>query len=218
MKHIALIVAGTAIALVACGPSEAEIAEQKRQAYEDSLATVAASERAVVIDAQASSVDWAGTMLGIKRHFGKVALADGKLIVKGPSVTAGSFVVDLTSITTGDTLYSPPGSEEGTSTHLVNHLQSADFFDVANHPTATFEISRVEGNTAYGNLTIRGVTHEEKVTDIVVNEENGQVTATGNLTFDRQKYGVAWSSGSKDAVLNDDIEIVVNLAGRIVNA
>jgi polyisoprenoid-binding protein YceI len=44
------------------------------------------------------------------------------------------------------------------------HLKSADFFDVANHPTIKFESTKVEpdGDEAYnvtGNLTIRGATH-----------------------------------------------------------
>jgi polyisoprenoid-binding protein YceI len=43
------------------------------------------------------------------------------------------------------------------------HLRSADFFDVANHPTATFTSTRVDpkGGNAYavtGELTIRGTT------------------------------------------------------------
>lgn len=217
MKHIAVIIAATSVALVACGPSEAEIAEQKRKAYEDSLATVASMERRVDVDAAASQLEWKGTMLGIKAHYGTVALADAKLVVKGPSVVAGGFVVDLNTITPKDTLYAPDESNQGTRAQLVGHLHSPDFFDVANHPTATFDITRQEGNTLYGNLTVRGVTHEEKVTDVVVNEENGQVTATGTLTFDRQKYGVAWSSGVKDAVLSDDIEVKVTIVGTIAN-
>lgn len=216
MKNSALAFVGIAtLALVACGPSEAEIQAAKEKRIADSLATVAASERAVTVDAAASTVNWKGTMLGIKSHNGTVALTDAKLTVKGPSVTAGSFVVDLSSIKPLDEAYAPDDAKQGTRSMLVGHLQSADFFDVANHPTASFEITSVEGNTATGKLTVRGVTHEEKVTDIAVTDEAGVITATGKLAFDRQKYGVAWSSGSKDAVLNDIIELEISLSGNI---
>ena len=187
MKHTILFALGTATLLVACGPSEAELAAQKAQREADSLATLAAMERPITIDLEASQVKWTGTMLGIKAHYGRVALSKADLTVKGPSVVGGSFVVDLANIMPADTMYAPDDSKQGTRAMLVGHLQSADFFDVANNPTASFTITRVEGNTVYGNLTVRGVTHEEKVTDVVVNEANGTVTATGKLTFDRQK-------------------------------
>lgn len=216
MKIQALAFVGIAtVALVACGPSEAEIKAAKEKATADSLATIAATERTVAIDAAASTVNWKGTMLGIKSHNGTVALTDAKLTVKGPSVTAGSFAVDLSSIKPLDDAYAPDDAKQGTRSMLVGHLQSGDFFDVANHPNATFEITSVQGNTATGNLTVRGVTNEEKVTDIVVTDENGAISASGKLAFDRQKYGVAWSSGSKDAVLNDIIELEIALTGSI---
>lgn len=48
---------------------------------------------------------------------------------------------------------------------------------------------------------MKGKTNSEKVTDIVVTEGEGTVRISGKLTFDRQKFGVAWSSGAKDMVL-----------------
>ena len=39
---------------------------------------------------------------------------------------------------------------------------------------------------------------------MVLNEEDGVVTATGVLVFDRQKYDVAYKSAMKDKVLSDD--------------
>jgi polyisoprenoid-binding protein YceI len=85
-----------------------------------------------------------------------------------------------------------------------NHLRSADFFDVENHPTITFVSDSVRklSDTEYevtGQLTIRGVTRTEtfKV------EYNGQVKnpLTGGITagFDvegkinREDYGLVWN-------------------------
>ena len=206
-------VALAALFLVACGPSEAEIQATKEKATADSLATLAASERTVAVDAASSTVSWKGTMLGIKSHNGTVALTDANIVVKGPSVVSGSFAVDLSSMKALDDAYAADNAKEGTRAMLLGHLSSGDFFDVANHPSAKFEITSVEGNTATGNLTVRGVTNEEKVTDIAVTEMDGVVSTTGKLAFDRQKYGVAWSSGSTDAVLNDIIELDIALSG-----
>ena len=82
-----------------------------------------------------------------------------------------------------------------------------------------FSENKVEGcfalmDNATGKFTVRGVTSEEKVTDIVVTEENGVAKATGKLTFDRQKYSVKWKAPMKDVVLNDAIELTVELTGN----
>ncbi|BBW96358.1 YceI family protein [Geobacillus icigianus] len=90
------------------------------------------------------------------------------------------------------------------NTDRDNHLRSADFFDVENHPTITFVSDSVRklSDTEYevtGQLTIRGVTRTEtfKV------EYNGQVKnpLTGGITvgFDvegtinREDYGLVWN-------------------------
>lgn len=48
--------------------------------------------------------------------------------------------------------------------------------------------------------------------------DGDSMKATGKLTFDRQKYGVAWSSGAKDMVLNDNIELEIIIAGQAAPA
>lgn len=213
MKTTALIAAGAALLMVACGPSEAEIAAAKEKATADSLAAVAASERTYAIDAAGSKVVWTGTMLGIKSHHGVVGV-NGSFTAKANVLTGGEFTVDLKTIAPEDTLYAPDGSKQGTKAMLIGHLQSPDFFDAATFPSATFKITGVQGNTATGDLTVRGKTNTENVTDIVLTTENGVAKATGKLVFDRQKYGVAWSSGSKDAILNDNIELAIELTAN----
>jgi polyisoprenoid-binding protein YceI len=202
------VVALSALMLVACGPNEAEIAAAKEKATADSLAAAAAAEHAYTLNADASKVTWSGTMVGVYTHSGLVKVSNGDLTVQGGMVTGGSFTVDMTSIAPEDTNY----TKDNTKDMLVGHLKSAEFFDVATHPSASFKITAVEGNTATGELTVRGVTNTETVTDIVVTEGEGTVMATGKLSFDRQKYGVSWKA-MKDMVLNDTIELTVELNG-----
>jgi polyisoprenoid-binding protein YceI len=201
-------IAASAILLASCGAPREEANTQP-------AADAAGVENTYALDLASSSIKWTGNMTGAKvyNHFGTLNLSEGRLIVKGGQVSGGSFTVDMTSMVPTDEGYSPDGSEQGTKAHLIGHLSSEDFFDVANHPTATFVITRVEGDKAIGNLTIRGNTHEETVTDIVVNEANGTVTATGKLVFDRQKYNVAWAHPVKDFLLANDIELEITLSG-----
>jgi len=101
-----------------------------------------------------------------------------------------------------------------------NHLRSADFLDVANHPTITFESSTLstmgDKQVLHGNLTIRGVTNAVEIPIEIV----GPVMAMGNtvvgfagtLTIDRRDYDVAWSRQLDNGglVVANEVEIEVN--------
>lgn len=202
--------------LVSCGPSEAEKAAAAAQAKADSLQALMSMERTWAIDPAASSIHWSATMVGVKEHHGTIRLSAGNMTTKGPTVTGGDFTVDLKLQTADmlDTNYAPDGAKQGTRANLIGHLMSPDFFAADSFPTATFKITSTTANTATGDMTVRGKTNPETVTDIVVTEENGVIKASGKLIFNRQKYHVAWSSGSKDYVLSDDIVLNVELVGK----
>ncbi len=165
----------------------------------------------VNVDNAASTVAWKGQMIGgLYGHNGTIALKESKLELTEGNVTGGSFTIDLNTIKPTDENYM--GGK--TPADLVGHLTTADFFDVANYPTASFVISSVEGNKAKGNLTVRGVTNEETIENLIVTPNGDNVKVAGKLTFNRQKYGVAYSTGSKDNILSDDIIIEIELNGK----
>ena len=212
MKPFVAITATAAmLSIVACGPSQAEIDAEKAKKTADSLAAAAAMEHTYTADPAASTVRWQGNMTGLKSysHFGTISLNSGSFSVKGGMVTGGTFEINMKSMNPQDSGYSAEHPKEG----LIGHLSSPDFFAVDTFSTATFKITSVEGNTATGDLTIRGKTNSEKVTDIAVAEADGVATVKGKLVFNRQKYGVAWVA-MKDMLLADDIELTVELNGK----
>lgn len=85
-----------------------------------------------------------------------------------------------------------------------NHLKSADFFDVANHPQITFKSTNIvaKGNGVYdvtGDLTIRGVTRP--VTFEVTYEGQGKnpwgaIVAgfSGKGKINRTDFGLTWNN------------------------
>lgn len=160
----------------------------------------------VTLDTDSSKVMWEGTMLGLYSHQGTTNFTEGKVSVENGVVKSGSFVVDLASINPTDDGY----DEERTAEKLVGHLSSDDFFNVAEFPTATFEVTGSEGSTVMGNLTVRGVTNPETVENVMVVEENGTVKITGDLTFDRTKYNVNFKMPVEDKVLSNDISLKIN--------
>ncbi|MBN1598925.1 MAG: YceI family protein [Bacteroidales bacterium] len=165
----------------------------------------------IKVDLTESRVIWAGTLLGVYTHTGTVKFTEADLGVKKGEVTDGSFVVDLTTMVATDDNFNP---EEGsTKERLIGHLSSPDFFDVKNHPTATFIIKSAEGTSATGDLTIRGITNEETVENIKVENLDGKVKLSGDMVFDRKKYNVSWDYPAKDMLLKKEIELKIELIG-----
>jgi polyisoprenoid-binding protein YceI len=155
-----------------------------------------------------SSITWLGKKFA-GQHTGTIALKEGTLIMEGDELTGGSFVIDMTTITVTD-LKAGKGKEK-----LEGHLNSDDFFGAANHPTATFEITKVtKGDNTYllnGNLTIKGktVAHQIKLT------QKGN-TFTTIMEIDRTKFGITYKSGSifdglKDKAIKDNFELTISL-------
>ncbi|MBB3753873.1 polyisoprenoid-binding protein YceI [Mycolicibacterium sp. BK634] len=77
-----------------------------------------------------------------------------------------------------------------------DHLRSADFFDVEEHPTIRVEVTGVEPagtNTAtvHATLTVRGTTQPLPMTATVDRLADGTVQLTAHTTVDRTTFGVS---------------------------
>ncbi|MBN2350220.1 MAG: YceI family protein [Bacteroidales bacterium] len=190
--------------LVSCSQSGQKKAESASK--DDSV-----SITSVTINPAESRLVWSGEALGVYTHTGTLKLSQAELALKDGKISGGSFTADMKSIVPTDANYDP---EKGsTKEKLVGHLSSPDFFDVENYPTATFVITSVEGNTATGTLTVRGISNEEKVENIEIIHEGEKVKITGDLVFNRKTYNVSWDYPMKDMILSKDISVKVELLG-----
>ncbi|MCU0399657.1 MAG: YceI family protein [Algoriphagus sp.] len=129
-KQIGLFVTASMLAF-ACGKPGDTVETTDAQ-------EVAAGEgQTLTLDLATSSIAWTGYK-PTGKHFGKIPTTAGALTVAGDQITGGSFTFDIPGLTIED-------MEAGSEFHgkLYGHLQSPDFFDAANFPTATFEITSV---------------------------------------------------------------------------
>lgn len=126
-----------------------------------------------------------------------------------PMASTASATIELDSINTNN-----PQRDD--------HVRSADFFDVGNHPNMTFESTGVrcegDGYVATGNLTIRGVTRPVELRA----EFNGfspdpyggtriGLSATGEIN--RNDFGVSYNGPipGGGAVLADRVAITIKV-------
>jgi polyisoprenoid-binding protein YceI len=157
------------------------------------------------VDVAASSVHWKGEMMGMYSHEGDVKFTSGTVTIKGGAITGGNFVIDMASMSPTDTNF----DEEKTPDMLVGHLSSEDFFAVASNPTASFTFNGANS----GDLTVRGMTNPESVTDVVLTESETGMKATAAMTFDRQNYDVAFAHPMQEMVLSDNVVLTMNIVG-----
>jgi len=212
LQKTSLVIA-VALMVVACGkPSDTLEATDAAEVTE-------ATGKTLAIDAATSQVNWRGYK-PTGQHFGLIPLTTGELTVQGEELTGAKFVFDITGLEIQD-------MEESNEDYgkLWGHLQSPDFFDAANHPQATFEMTSVEPYAAgaiadkdeftsentpkkdsevasanpthwiSGNLTMRGTTKNIKFPASVAIVD-GAVSANAGFNIDRTAWGLAYGDES----------------------
>jgi polyisoprenoid-binding protein YceI len=107
------------------------------------------------------------------------------------------------------------------------HLQSADFFDVENHPEVKFVSKSVKFKDGLyyvvGDITIRGVTKEVELeaeyNGITTNPFTGTPTIGMELEgkVNRKDFGMVWNKtlDAGGVVLGDEIKIVVHIEATV---
>lgn len=210
MKLSALTaVAVSTLFIASCGEAPKETATETEivtnEVSTDEIITYKAEEK--------SEVNWMGEVAGVYGHSGYVHLDNGTLEVQGDKIIGGTFVVDMTNIVPTDSA-SYKDEDGSRATDLAGHLSTEDFFHVGEHPTSTFVITAVNGNTVTGNLTVRGETNEETMNIESFEVVEDEVMLTGKMVFNRQNYNVSWVHFMKDMILSDDISITYSLVAK----
>jgi polyisoprenoid-binding protein YceI len=155
-----------------------------------------------------SEVDFSVLHLGLSHVHGRFGNITGTIAMNDSDIAKSTVnvTIDVSSVDTGE---SPRD----------NHLKSADFFDVAQFPTATFVSTSVaktaNGLTVNGNLTLHGVTKpvtldvEGPAGPIQGMDKKPHAGFSATTTIQRSAFGV----GSKfpAAAVGDDVKLSIEL-------
>ena len=170
-------------------------------------------EERFAVDVNKSSIVWkAAKVTG--EHEGTLKLSSGFLLLNDNSLKAGSFNIDMRSISVTDL-------KGESQKNLLNHLKSDSFFAVAANPVSTFEITKVNPVadnqvSVTGNLTIKGITNSISFPAIVKRQKNTVAAIANNIKIDRTKFDIKYRSKSffgdlGDKAIDDEFELSVNL-------
>ncbi len=170
-----------------------------------------------------SYINWKASKYGGK-HNGQLFFNSGSIVFTDTVLTSLSFTVDMASLICSDI------QDEGKNKQLVDHLQSADFFDVENHPMATFTSTDIipygkdseKGPTAFkllGEMTVKGIAQPMKLRANVYIYPGSSISATAKFILDRSDFDIKYGSGSffdnlGDKIIHDEIDMYVSLVAQ----
>jgi polyisoprenoid-binding protein YceI len=164
------------------------------------------------VDKTKSSIVWEGKKV-TGAHNGNINIKEGTFVVYDGTITAGDFIIDMTSITCNDI------SDPKTNEKLIGHLKSDDFFNTADFPEAQLSIemgkhTEMNNHKLTGKITIKGIT--QPITFNAELSANGNnIEAKAKITIDRTKFDIKYGSGSffsklGDKMIYDDFTLTVN--------
>ena len=160
------------------------------------------------IDPAHSSVDFTVKHMALSNVHGHFGGLKGSITLNDSDITKSSVTVtiDTTTVDTG------MGMRD-------NDLKSANYFDTAQFPTATFTSTSVSGSaghlTVNGNLTLHGITRPVTldvegpagpVTGMDKKPHNGYSATT---TLKRKDFGVG--AKTPDNIVSDEITLTIDL-------
>jgi len=164
------------------------------------------------IDASHSHVEFAVKHLMISTVKGRFAEVEGTIVLDeaNPANSRVEARIAASSVNTHEA-------------QRDAHLRSADFFDAENHPYLTFSSTRVDPKgesdfTAYGDLTIRGVTHPVALEGEFAGSTSTPFGTTmaafsAKTKINRKDYGLNWNAALETGgvLVGDEIKISLEI-------
>ena len=154
----------------------------------------AAAGTSYALDPATSKLEWKGSKVtrshdgGFRTFTGEVALVDGD-----PAKSSVRVEIQM------DSLFADDPKLEG-------HLKAPDFFDVAKHPTATFQSTAIakkgEDYEVTGDLTMHGVT--KSITfPAEIKVEPDKVETEAEFSINRKDWGIVYPGMANDLIRDE---------------
>lgn len=213
MKKTALI---SAILLISASVFIISCGKDKPVTSESNEVLTTSDGQVYVVDTLNSKAEWKGFKV-VKSdntsHIGHLKFESGEVTVKENKLESGQFVIDMTSLSNEDL------KDAESNGKLLGHLKSADFFDAAKFPTASYEITKVsEGlagsdyNTVLdGNLTLKGITKPFTFNANVKVDKGELMIATEPKDINRDEFGVKFQMPAAEGLIKNEINIQVKI-------
>lgn len=202
-KGIVLTVLAGLMFLGACSDPAADKSKAVTGEAAPVASPAAAQGQKYAITAQNSKVEFVGSKV-TGSHNGSFEDFSGEIDYAGtPDQSRVSFTIKTDSIKTDEA-------------DLTKHLKTADFFDVAKFPEATFVSTSIKpggdqgaSHTVTGNLTLHGVT--KAITfPATINVTSEVANVDSNFSINRKDFGINYA-GQADNLIRDNVVLKLTI-------
>jgi polyisoprenoid-binding protein YceI len=202
-KGIAITILSGLIFLIACHDPAADTSKATTGEAAHVASPAAAQGQKYSITPQNSKIEFIGSKV-TGHHNGSFGEFSGQVDYAGsPENSHVNIAIKTDSITTD-------------TPDLTKHLKTADFFDVAKYPEATFVSTAIKAggqngasHTITGNLTLHGVT--KAVTfPATINVTPDAATVESSFSINRKDFGINYA-GAADNLIRDDVVLALHV-------
>lgn len=158
-----------------------------------------------LITSDNSKIEFVASKVTGSHHGGFVRFSGAIDYTGQPEKSQVTITIETSSVTTD-------------TPDLTKHLQTADFFDVARYPQATFVSTELKpggdkgaSHTVAGNLTLHGVT--KSVTfPATIAVSPGAITVESTFAINRKDFGINYA-GAADNLIRDEVLLTLHVRG-----
>ena len=203
------------ITLFGCGSTE----NQQSSSSETKKNVIIENADTITIDSQKSVITWIGSKPG-GQNDGAFQISEGFILMSNDTIVGGKIKIDMTSVKVMS-IIDPDSNKK-----LTDHLLSEDFFDADSFPQGQFEVTNIipydstksefmvdqPNKTIYGQLTLKGITHNVSFPATVLTE-GGKIKSEAKFSIDRTLWGITYRQEAsvidkaKDKFIHDAVKV-----------
>jgi polyisoprenoid-binding protein YceI len=202
-RTLAITIISGLIFFTACNDPAADATKARTGEAAQVASPAIAQGQKYVITSQNSKIEFVGSKVTGK-HNGSFGDFSGQVDYTGnPETSRVNITIKTDSITTD-------------TPDLTKHLKTADFFDVAKFPEATFVSTAIKPggengatHTVTGNLTMHGVT--KAITfPATINVTPDAATVESSFSVNRKDFGINYA-GAADNLIRDGVVLTLHI-------
>ena len=202
-RRLAITILSGLIFFTACNDPAADTTKARTGEAAQVASPAAAQGQRYQITPQNSKIEFVGSKVTGK-HNGSFGDFSGQVDYTGnPETSRVNITIKTDSLTTD-------------TPDLTKHLKTADFFDVAKYPEATFVSTAIKPggengatHTVTGNLTLHGAT--KAITfPATINVTPDAATVESSFSLNRKDFGINYA-GAADNLIRDDVVLTLHV-------